>query len=75
MELELIRANDVKFIITNHYMKVRDLVPNYLDKQIPFIFSTVSLYKSLIISRAFDEGIIKDDKTRNKFIYNGVIFK
>lgn len=56
-------------------MKVRDSVPNYLDKQIPFSISSVSLDRSLIISRAFDEGIIKDDKTRKKFVYNGVIFK
>ena len=72
-ENELI--NTYKELYNSIYMKVRDLVPNYLDKQIPFIISSVSLYRSLIISRAFDEGIIKDDKTRKKFIYNGVIFK
>ena len=67
--------NTYKELYNSIYMKVRDLVPNYLDKQIPFIISSVSLDRSLIISRAFDEGIIKDDKTRKKFIYNGVIFK
>ena len=72
-ENELI--NTYKELHNSIYMKVRELVPNYLDKQIPFIISSVSLDRSLIISRAFDEGIIKDDKTRKKFIYNGIIFK
>ena len=56
-------------------MKVRSLIPNYLEKQTPFIIQSATLTRSLIITKAFNEGIIKDDKTREKFIYNGIIIK
>ena len=72
-DLELITA--YKEFYNDVYMKVRSLIPNYLEKQTPFIIQSVTLTRSLIISKAFDEGIIEDDKTRKKFIYNGVIFK
>ena len=70
---ELINA--YKELYNGVYLKVRDLIPNYLEKQTSFIIDAVTLNRSLIISRAFDEGIIEDDNTRKKFIYNGVIFK
>lgn len=70
---ELINA--YKELYNGVYLKVRSLIPNYLEKQTSFIINSVTLTRSLIISRAFDEGIIKDDNTRKKFIYNGVIFK
>ena len=70
-DLELITA--YKKLYNDVYMKVRSLIPNYLEKQTPFIIQSVTLTRSLIISKAFDEGIIEDDKTRKKFIYNGVI--
>ena len=72
-EKELIST--YKELYNNIYMKVRNLVPNYLEKQIPFIISSVTLDRSLIISKAFEDGIIKDDKSKKKFIYNGIIFK
>ena len=67
--------NAYKELYNGVYLKVRDLIPNYLEKQTSFIIDAVTLNRSLIISRAFDEGIIEDDNTRKKFIYNGVIFK
>ena len=70
---ELINA--YKELYNGVYMKVRSLIPNYLEKQTSFIIDSVTLNRSLIISRAFDEGIIEDDKTRKKFIYNGIIIK
>ena len=60
----------------NIYDKVSRLIPTYLVKQIPFIISAVfNTDRSIIITKAFDEGIIKDDKSRKKFIYNGFILK
>ena len=72
-DLELI--NSYKELYNGVYMKVRSLIPNYLEKQTPFVIQSVTLTRSLIISKAFNESIIEDDKTRKKFIYNGVIFK
>ena len=57
------------------YMKVRNLIPSYLEKQTPFIIQAILLDRSLILHRAFEEGIIKADKSRKVFIYNGVIIK
>lgn len=70
-DAELISA--YKELYNGVYMKVRSLIPNYLEKQTPFIIQLVTLSRSLIISRAFNDGIIKDDKYREKFIYNGII--
>ena len=70
---ELISA--YKELYNGVYMKVRSLIPNYLEKQTPFIIQSVTLTRALIITKAFNEGIIKDDKTREKFIYNGIIIK
>ena len=70
---ELINA--YKELYNGVYLKVRSLIPNYLEKQTSFIINSVTLNRSLIISRAFDEGIIKDDNTRKKFIYNGIILR
>jgi hypothetical protein len=70
---ELIHA--YKELYNGVYMKVRSLIPNYLEKQTAFIIQSVTLTRSLIITKAFNEGIIEDDKTRKKFIYNGIIFK
>ena len=70
---ELINA--YKELYNGVYLKVRSLIPNYLEKQTSFIIDSVTLNRSLIISRAFDEGIIDDDKTRKKFIYNGIILR
>ena len=56
-------------------MKVRTLIPSYLEKQTPFIIQATILDRSLILHRAFEDGIIKDDKTRKVFIYNGIIIK
>ena len=53
------------------YMKVRNLIPSYLEKQTPFIIQAILLDRSLILHRAFEEGIIKADKSRKVFIYNG----
>ena len=47
-------------------MKVRSLIPNYLEKQTPFIIQSATLTRALIITKAFNEGIIKDDKTTRK---------
>ena len=55
------------------YMKVRTLIPSYLEKQTPFIIQAILLDRSLILHRSFEEGIIKADKSRKVFIYNGVI--
>ncbi len=55
--------------------RVKDLIPSYLVNQTSFIIQSVVLDRSLIISKAFNEGIIKDDKTRKHFIYNGIIYK
>lgn len=58
------------------YNKVNKLVPAYLVKQIPFIISAIfNTDRSIIITKAFGEGIIADDKTRKKFIYNGFILR
>ena len=57
------------------YMKVRNLIPSYLEKQTPFIIQAILLDRSLILHRAFEEGIIKADKSRKVFIYNGIILK
>lgn len=58
------------------YMKVRSLVPSYLEKQTPFIIqATFNTVRSLVFSRAFDEELIKDDNTKEVFVYNGLIFK
>ena len=58
------------------YNKVSKLVPAYLVKQIPFIISAIfNTDRSIIITKAFDEGVIADDKTRKKFIYNGFILR
>lgn len=70
---ELISA--YKELYNGVYMKVRSLIPNYLEKQTPFIIQSATLTRALIITKAFNEGIIKDDKTREKFIYNGIIIK
>ena len=70
---ELISA--YKELYNGVYMKVRSLIPTYLEKQTSFIIQSVTLTRSLIITKAFNEGIIEDDKTRKKFIYNGVIFR
>lgn len=58
------------------YDKVSRFIPTYLSKQIPFIISAVfNTKRSLIIIKAFNEDIIKDDKTRKKIIYNEFILK
>ena len=72
-DLELV--NSYKELYNRIYMKVRSLIPNYLEKQTSFIIQSVTLTRSLIITKAFNEGIIEDDKTRKKFIYNGIIIK
>ncbi len=72
-DLELINA--YRELYNGVYMKVRSLIPTYLEKQTSFIMQSVTLTRSLIITKAFNEGIIEDDKTRKWFIYNGVIFK
>lgn len=72
-DLELINA--YRELYNGVYMKVRSLIPTYLEKQTSFIIQSVTLTRSLIITKAFNEGIIEDDKTRKRFIYNGVIFK
>lgn len=57
-------------------MKVRSLIPLYLEKQTSFIIqATFNTVRSLILSRAFNEGIIKGDNTKEVFVYNGIIFK
>ena len=63
--------NTYKELYNGVYMKVRSLIPNYLEKQTSFIIHAVTLDRSLIISRAFDEGIIKADETYGSDIYNG----
>ncbi len=70
---ELINA--YKELYNGVYMKVRSLIPNYLEKQTSFIIQSATLTRALIITKAFNEGIIEDDKTRKKFIYNGIIIK
>ena len=70
---ELISA--YKELYNGVYMKVKSLIPNYLEKQTSFIINSVTLNRSLIISKAFDDGIVEDDKTKEKFIYNGIILK
>ena len=67
-DLELV--NSYKELYNRIYMKVRSLIPNYLEKQTSFIIQSVTLTRSLIITKAFNEGIIEDDKKRKKFIYN-----
>ena len=58
------------------YEKVSKLVPTYLVKQIPFIIAAIfNTVRSIVISKAFDDKVVKDDKTRRKFIYNGFILK
>ena len=58
------------------YDKVSKLVPAYLAKQIPFIIAAIfNTVRSIIITKAFNDGVVKDDKTRKKFIYNGFILK
>lgn len=58
------------------YLKVRSLIPSYLEKQTAFIIqATFNTVRSLILSRAFNEGLIKNDDTRKVFVYNGIIYK
>ena len=58
------------------YMKVRSLIPSYLENQTAFIIqATFNTVRSLILSKAFNEGIIKNDDTRKVFAYNGIIYK
>ncbi len=58
------------------YNKVSNLIPTYLTAQIPFIIGAIfNTVRSIIISRAYNDGVIEDDKTRKRFIYNGVIFR
>ena len=67
--------NAYKELYNGIYMKVRTLIPSYLEKQTPFIIQATILDRSLILHRVFEDGIIKDDKTRKVFIYNGIIIK
>ena len=61
-DLELINA--YRELYNGVYMKVRSLIPTYLEKQTSFMMQSVTLTRSLIINKAFDEGIIEDEKTR-----------
>ena len=61
-DLELINA--YRELYNGVYMKVRSLIPTYLEKQTSFIIQSVMLTRSLIINKAFNEGIIEDEKTR-----------
>ena len=68
-------VNSYKELFNGIYHKVSSLIPPYLESQSRFIVSALDSTRSLIISRAFDSGLIKDDNTYKTFIHNGIIFK
>ena len=75
--LKISRNEEVSYkeLFNGIYHKVSSLIPPYLESQSRFIVSALDSTRSLIISRAFDSGLIKDDNTYKTFIYNGIIFK
>ena len=51
-DLELINA--YRELYNGVYMKVRSLIPTYLEKQTSFIMQSVTLTRSLIITKSFN---------------------
>lgn len=58
------------------YQKVKSLLPMNLEKQTNFIvLSAANTVRSLMLSRAYEKGIITEDINHKHFVYNMFIIK
>lgn len=59
----------------NIYNKVKSILPDNLESQIDVVINSIVLFRSLLLTKAYDQKIIKEDSNHDTFVYNAYIIR